>query len=200
VLVTGGAGFVGSSVAEALLARGDDVVIVDEMNDYYDVTMKESNLIRLQELYPEEGRLVIYRGNICDMPLMQSIFENERPQWVCHMAARAGVRPSIDDPFIYNQSNIVGTTLLISTDGTSFQVQIENFVFASSSSVSAGASPLISPEDENVDNPVSPYAATKKACELVHLPSSVQFERVGASLLHRVRPPWQSRHGAVPIR
>ena len=84
VLVTGGAGFVGSSVAEALLARGDDVVIVDEMNDYYDVTMKESNLIRLQELYPEEGRLVIYRGNICDMPLMQSIFENERPQWVCH--------------------------------------------------------------------------------------------------------------------
>ena len=164
VLVTGGAGFVGSSVAEALLARGDDVVIVDEMNDYYDVTMKESNLIRLQELYPEEGRLVIYRGNICDMPLMQSIFENERPQWVCHMAARAGVRPSIDDPFIYIQSNIVGTTLLMELAA---KFKIENFVFASSSSVYGGSKSTYFSEDENVDNPVSPYAATKKACELL---------------------------------
>lgn len=164
VLVTGGAGFVGSSVAEALLARGDDVVIVDEMNDYYDVTMKESNLNRLKELYPEEGRLVIYRGNICDMPLMHSIFENERPRWVCHMAARAGVRPSIDDPFIYIQSNIVGTTLLMEL---SAKFNIDNFVFASSSSVYGGSKSTYFSEDENVDNPVSPYAATKKACELL---------------------------------
>lgn len=164
VLVTGGAGFVGSSVAEALLARGDNVVIVDEMNDYYDVTKKESNLTRLHELYPEEGRLVIYRGNICDMSLMITIFENERPQWVCHMAARAGVRPSIDDPFIYIQSNIVGTTLLMEL---AHKYKIQNFVFASSSSVYGGSKSTYFSENENVDNPVSPYAATKKACELL---------------------------------
>ena len=164
VLVTGGAGFVGSSVAEALLARGDDVVIIDEMNDYYDVTMKESNLTRLKEMYPREGRLVIYRGNICDMTLMRSIFETERPEWVCHMAARAGVRPSIDDPFIYIQSNIVGTTLLMEL---SAKYGGRNFVFASSSSVYGGSKSTYFSEDENVDNPVSPYAATKKACELL---------------------------------
>jgi len=113
VLVTGGAGFVGSSVAEALLARGDDVVIVDEMNDYYDVRMKENNLNRLRELYPEEKRLAIYRGDICDEQLMLDLFERERPQWICHMAARAGVRPSIQDPYVYIHSNIVGTTLLM---------------------------------------------------------------------------------------
>ncbi|KAL3823765.1 hypothetical protein ACHAXA_004858 [Cyclostephanos tholiformis] len=164
VLVTGGAGFVGSSVAEALLARGDDVVIVDEMNDYYDVNMKESNLRRLQDMYPREGRLVVYRGNICDLTLMRSIFENERPGWVCHMAARAGVRPSIDDPFIYIQSNIVGTTVLMEL---SAKFDVRNFVFASSSSVYGGSKSTYFSEDENVDNPVSPYAATKKACELL---------------------------------
>jgi UDP-glucuronate 4-epimerase len=164
VLVTGGAGFVGSSVAEALLARGDDVVIIDEMNDYYDVTMKESNLTRLQELYPQEERLAVYRGNICDMALMTSIFEKEQPQWICHMAARAGVRPSIDDPFIYIQSNIVGTTLLMEL---AHKYKVQNFVFASSSSVYGGSTSTYFSEDENVDNPVSPYAATKKACELL---------------------------------
>ena len=92
VLVTGGAGFVGSSVAAALLARGDDVVIVDEVNDYYDVRVKENNLHRLREMYPEENRLVIYRGDICDEDLMLQLFKKERPQWVCHMAARAGAR------------------------------------------------------------------------------------------------------------
>jgi UDP-glucuronate 4-epimerase len=126
--------------------------------------MKESNLNRLQELYPEEGRLVVYRGNICDVQLMTSIFENERPRWVCHMAARAGVRPSIDDPFIYIQSNVVGTTLLMELAA---KFKIENFVFASSSSVYGGSKSTYFSEDENVDNPVSPYAATKKACELL---------------------------------
>lgn len=88
VLVTGGAGFVGSSVAGALLARGDDVVIVDEMNDYYDVRIKENNLQRLREMYPEEKRLAIYRGDICDEDFMLRLFEKERPQWVCHGRTR----------------------------------------------------------------------------------------------------------------
>ncbi|KAL7538753.1 hypothetical protein ACHAXR_008776 [Thalassiosira sp. AJA248-18] len=164
VLVTGGAGFVGSSIAEALLARGDDVVIIDEMNDYYDVRMKENNLQRLKELYPEEKRLSIYRGDICNEQLMHELFEKERPQWVCHMAARAGVRPSIQDPYVYIHSNIVGTTLLMEL---SHKFGVKNFVFASSSSVYGGSKSTFFSEEENVDTPVSPYAATKKACELL---------------------------------
>ena len=101
VLVTGGAGFVGSSTAAHLLERGDAVVIVDEMNDYYDVRIKENNLRRLRELCPDKQRLTIYKGDICDEEFMLQLFEKERPQWVCHMAARAGVRPSIQDPYVY---------------------------------------------------------------------------------------------------
>lgn len=164
VLVTGGAGFIGSNVAELLLSRGDDVVIVDEMNDYYDVSIKEANLRLLQEAYPEEGRLKIYRGDICDSELMERIFESEQIKWVCHMAARAGVRPSIQDPFVYIHSNIKGTTQLMEL---SHRYGIENFVFASSSSVYGGSKSTFFSEDENVDNPVSPYAASKKACELL---------------------------------
>jgi len=164
VLVTGGAGFIGSNVAEYLLSRGDDVVIIDEMNDYYDVTIKEANLRLLEESYPEEGRLKIYRGDICDEDLMEQIFQTEQPKWVCHMAARAGVRPSIQDPFVYIHSNIKGTTQLMEL---SHKYGVENFVFASSSSVYGGSKSTFFSEDENVDNPVSPYAASKKACELL---------------------------------
>jgi UDP-glucuronate 4-epimerase len=164
VLVTGGAGFIGSNVAEYLLSRGDDVVIVDEMNDYYDVRIKESNIRLLQERYPEKGRVTFYRGDICDETLMKDIFETERPKWVCHMAARAGVRPSIQDPFVYIHSNIKGTTQLMEL---SHKYGVENFVFASSSSVYGGSKSTFFSEEENVDNPVSPYAASKKACELL---------------------------------
>lgn len=164
VLVTGGAGFIGSHVAEYLLARGDDVVIVDEMNDYYDVRIKEANLQLLRSNYPEKNRVSIYKGDICDEEFMASIFEKEQPKWVCHMAARAGVRPSIQDPFVYIHSNIKGTTLLMEL---SHKFGVENFAFASSSSVYGGSKSCYFSEDENVDNPVSPYAASKKACELL---------------------------------
>ena len=163
VLVTGGAGFIGSHVAKALLERGDDVVIVDEVNDYYDVSLKETNLRLLQEQY-DESRLVVYRGDICDAERMEEIFETERPEWVCHMAARAGVRPSIQDPYIYIHSNIEGTTRLMEL---SAKYGVKNFVFASSSSVYGGSKSTFFSEDEVVDNPVSPYAASKKACELL---------------------------------
>lgn len=164
VLVTGGAGFVGSSTARALLERGDAVVIVDEMNDYYDVRLKENNLRSLRELCPDKERLTIYKGDICDEEFMLSLFEKERPQWVCHMAARAGVRPSIQDPYVYIHSNIRGTTHLMEL---SHKFGVKNFVFASSSSVYGGSKNTFFSEDENVDNPVSPYAASKKACELL---------------------------------
>ncbi|GKY96774.1 hypothetical protein MPSEU_000636800 [Mayamaea pseudoterrestris] len=163
VLVTGGAGFIGSHVADYLLARGDDVIILDEMNDYYDVRIKEGNLRLLKSKYGSE-RLKIYKGDICDEDLVSRIFETEQPKWVCHMAARAGVRPSIQDPFVYIHSNIKGTTLLMEQ---SVKHGVENFVFASSSSVYGGSKSTYFSEDEVVDNPVSPYAATKKACELL---------------------------------
>jgi UDP-glucuronate 4-epimerase len=164
VLVTGGAGFVGSHVAEYLLNRGDDVVIVDEVNDYYDVKIKMANLDHLRKLCPDEKRLSIYKGDICDEQFMLDVFEKERPEWVCHMAARAGVRPSIQDPFIYIHSNIKGTTQLMEL---SHKFGVKNFVFASSSSVYGGSKSTYFSEEENVDNPVSPYAASKKACELL---------------------------------
>mmetsp|Transcript_14568 Transcript_14568/g.17721 ORF Transcript_14568/g.17721 Transcript_14568/m.17721 type:complete len:427 (+) Transcript_14568:375-1655(+) len=171
VLVTGGAGFIGSSVAEYLLDRGDDVVIVDELNDYYDVTIKEMNLqllrnkVKGKNVSPEGGaRLSIYKGDICDEDFMLNVFETERPEWVCHMAARAGVRPSIQDPYVYIHSNIRGTTNLMEM---SHKFNVKNFVFASSSSVYGGSSSTYFSEEESVDNPVSPYAASKKACELL---------------------------------
>lgn len=163
VLVTGGAGFIGSHVAQLLLKRGDDVVIVDEMNDYYDVNIKETNLRLLTEEFGTE-RVSIYRGDICDPVLMHTLFEKERPEWVCHMAARAGVRPSIQDPYVYIHSNIKGTTHLLEL---SHKFGVKNFVFASSSSVYGGSKSTYFSEDEVVDNPVSPYAASKKACELL---------------------------------
>ena len=105
VLVTGGAGFIGSHVAQLLLERGDKVVIIDEMNEYYDVTIKQTNLDLLQQAYGDTGRLKIYKGDICNVELMTVIFEMEQPKWVCHMAARAGVRPSIEDPYVYIHSS-----------------------------------------------------------------------------------------------
>ena len=165
VLITGGAGFIGGHVAARLLSRGDDVVIVDEMNDYYDVRIKESNLSLLLDQYgADSGRVAIYRGDICDEEFITDVFEKERPEWVCHMAARAGVRPSIQDPFVYIHSNIKGTTQLMEL---SHKFGVQNFVFASSSSVYGGSKSTYFSEDENVDNPVSPYAASKKACELL---------------------------------
>jgi UDP-glucuronate 4-epimerase len=164
VLVTGGAGFIGSHVAEYLLERGDDVIIIDEVNDYYDTNIKESNLRLLRTKYPSTDRLKIYKGDICDAELMTMIFETDAPKWVCHMAARAGVRPSIQDPYVYIHSNIHGTTRLMEM---SAKYGVQNFVFASSSSVYGGSKSTYFSEDEVVDNPVSPYAATKKACELL---------------------------------
>jgi len=137
---------------------------VDEMNDYYDVRIKEQNLRKLREICPDKKRLSIYKGDICDEQFMIDLFEQERPQWVCHMAARAGFRPSIQDPFVYIHSNIRGTTHLMEL---SHKYGVKNFVFASSSSVYGGSKNTFFSEDENVDNPVSPYAASKKACELL---------------------------------
>jgi UDP-glucuronate 4-epimerase len=161
-LVTGGAGFIGSHVAAHLLERGDRVVVVDEVNDYYDVRIKRNNLKMLKATYGD--RVAIYEGDICDADLMSRVYENEAPNFVCHLAARAGVRPSIQDPYVYIHSNVEGTTRLLDLARAN---GCEHFVFASSSSVYGGSNKEVFSEDDVVDFPVSPYAATKKACELI---------------------------------
>ena len=138
---------------------GDKVIIVDEMNDYYDVRLKQTNLEYLFRKYGSD-RCIIYRGDICDVDFISDIYERERPTHVCHLAARAGVRPSIIDPYIDVHSNIEGTTRLLDL---SRQYKVKNFVYASSSSVYGCSEKEVLTESDVVEKPVSPYAATKKA-------------------------------------
>jgi UDP-glucuronate 4-epimerase len=161
VLVTGGAGFIGSHVAEYLLERGDRVIIVDEMNDYYDVAIKQQNLNILKM---KSNDVAIYIGDICDLEFISDVFAKEKPSHVCHLAARAGVRPSIIDPYIYVHSNIEGTTRIIDLARQYF---CANFVFASSSSVYGNCPKEVLCESDSVVQPVSPYAMTKMSCELL---------------------------------
>jgi len=163
VLVTGGAGFIGSHVSEFLLRRGDEVVVVDEVNDYYDTRIKRGNVKLLSKLGGKK-RFHFHEGNLCDVDFITGVWEQHKPRLVVHLAARAGVRPSIQDPFIYIQSNIEATTRLLELARTHGS---DSFVFASSSSVYGGSMESVFKETDVVDFPVSPYAASKKACELM---------------------------------
>lgn len=160
ILVTGGAGFIGSNVTKKLLERGDSVVCVDEFNDYYSPKIKELNVAQ----FSDNEDYTLYRGTITDYEFLKSIFEKERIQRVIHPAARAGVRPSLENPFIYEDTNIKGTLNLLHL---SKEFGIENFVLFSSSSVYGNSPKAPFCETDPVDNPISPYAATKKATELL---------------------------------
>ena len=160
ILVTGVAGFIGSHTAEKLLERGETVIGIDEVNDYYDVEVKEAN-IRLLEEYEN---FTFYKTDICDKKVMDEIWQKYLPRRVIHLAARAGVRPSIDDPILYVKSNVEATTVLLELAA---KYGNDSFVFASSSSVYGGSQKSVFRETDIVDAPVSPYAATKKACELI---------------------------------
>mmetsp|Transcript_25018 Transcript_25018/g.59438 ORF Transcript_25018/g.59438 Transcript_25018/m.59438 type:complete len:458 (-) Transcript_25018:413-1786(-) len=173
VLVTGAAGFIGSHVSLALLERGDSVVVVDELNDYYDVEVKRGNLALLREKAQEMSErnggsphdlLSIYVGDVNNATLMTGVFERHRPGWVCHLAARAGVRPSIDDPLLYVRANVAGTTNMLEYSRLH---SVRNVVVASSSSVYGESGSTYFSEAEDVDYPVSPYAATKRSGELI---------------------------------
>lgn len=158
VLVTGAAGFIGSHVSEWLLRRGDRVVVVDEMNDHYDIRIKHSNLNMLIEL--GGANLTVYKGDVCDQAFITAVFEKERPTHICHLAARAGVRPSIQNPFVYVHSNVEGTTRMLELARV---YNVVNFVFASSSSVYGRSKLVVLSESDFTDSPISPYAATKKS-------------------------------------
>ncbi len=160
VLVTGAAGFIGNHVALRLLERGDEVVGVDNMNAYYDVGLKEARLRRIRSGLPFR----LARLDVADRAGMADLFAAEKPQRVVHLAAQAGVRYSLVNPHAYVDSNLIGFTNIL--EGCR-HAQVEHLVYASSSSVYGGNARLPFSEHDNVDHPVSLYAATKKANELM---------------------------------
>ncbi len=160
VLVTGAAGFIGSSLSRYLLARGDEVLGYDNVNDYYDPALKESRLARLQDM--KGFRFV--RAGLEDRPAMERAFEDFRPHRVVNLAAQAGVRYSIENPQAYVDSNIVGFVNILEACR---HHGVEHLVYASSSSVYGANTKLPFSVDDSVDHPVSLYAATKKSNELM---------------------------------
>jgi len=160
VLITGGAGFIGSHTAEALIDQGCEIAIVDDLNDFYDPAIKQRNL----ELIKQRSDAAFFCCDICDRERLEKIFSDFKPRSVIHLAARAGVRPSLKDPLLYQEVNVNGTINLLEL---SCRHEVENFVFASSSSVYGLNSKVPFSESDPVDKPISPYAITKRAGELL---------------------------------
>lgn len=165
VLVTGAAGFVGGHTAQQLLLRGDDVIAIDNLNSYYDNEIKFSCLDILRETAkkPGSGKLFVHVLDICDKDILTKVFKEEKPDIVCHLAAQAGVRYSIEHLDSNIATNIVGT---INIFQNCRDFGIKNVVAASSSSVYGKDSTAPFSEDQRCDTPISPYAATKRSCEL----------------------------------
>jgi UDP-glucuronate 4-epimerase len=160
VLVTGSAGFIGSTLTHQLLDRGDEVIGVDNLNDYYDVSLKQARLARLEgrEGFSHHGL------DVQDSARMRDLFESRRPERVVHLAAQAGVRYSLENPAAYIDANMVGFGVVLESCR---HLGVEHLVYASSSSVYGANTKIPFSVHDNVDHPVSLYAATKKANELM---------------------------------
>lgn len=166
ILVTGAAGFIGSHSVRALLARGDEVTGIDNFNDFYDPAIKEAQAQALLQ----NPRFRLVRGSILDPAAREACFAEHHFDGVIHLAAWAGVRPSIQRPALYQRENIEGTVALMDTlrlDSQRQGLPLPKLVFASSSSVYGCNEKVPFAETDFVDEPISPYAATKKACELL---------------------------------
>jgi len=160
ILVTGAAGFIGMHTSERLLARGDEVIGVDNLNDYYDVRLKEARLARLQG----KPGFRFHKLSVEDREGMAKLFATEKPQRVIHLAAQAGVRYSLTNPHAYVDANLQGFLNIL--EGCRHN-GVEHLAYASSSSVYGGNTKMPFSEHDNIDHPVSLYAATKKANELM---------------------------------
>lgn len=160
ILVTGTAGFIGSTLAMKLLERGDEIIGLDNVNDYYDVNLKEA---RLERVKAYDGFTEI-RADLEDTGTIEKLFKEHQPERVVHLAAQAGVRYSLENPRAYIDTNIVGTLNIL--EGCRHN-KVENLVYASSSSVYGANTNMPFSIHNNVDHPVSLYAATKKANELM---------------------------------
>jgi len=184
VLVTGAAGFIGMHVATQLLARGDEVVGIDNLNDYYEVSLKKARLARLQE-HPSFRFEAL---DVADRPALEREFERGGFTHVVHLAAQAGVRYSITHPHAYGQANLVGFLNVLEACR---QQRVKHLVYASSSSVYGGNVRMPFREDDGVDHPVSLYAATKKANELMAHTYSHLYEMPTSGLrFFTVYGPW----------
>lgn len=178
VLVTGAAGFIGSHVSEKLLERGDEVVGIDNVNDYYPVDYKRENI----DLLGKHAHFSFVEKDICDREEVVRLFQQKKFTHVAHLAARAGVRPSIADPYIYEETNVQGTLNILQA---SVGVGLENIVITSSSSVYGNSRAIPFREDDSAtDRPISPYAATKKATEVL----SFTYHKLYGLNVNVVRP------------
>jgi UDP-glucuronate 4-epimerase len=160
ILVTGTAGFIGNHLALKLLERGDEIIGIDNLNDYYDVNLKKARLARILDY----KNYTDIRADIADRETMETLFKQHQPQRVVNLAAQAGVRYSIENPYAYIDSNIVGFINIL--EGCRHQ-KIEHLVYASSSSVYGANETMPFSVHDNVDHPLSLYAASKKANELM---------------------------------
>ena len=158
ILVTGGAGFIGSHLVERLLVDGHRVTILDDLNDFYKPELKEANLRSVQAV----GLVEFHHGSICDRETVEHIMRCDRPDAVIHLAARAGVRPSLENPLLYEEVNVRGLMVILEACKKS---RVSKLVFASSSSVYGATNYIPFRETDSSYLPISPYAATKLAGE-----------------------------------
>jgi UDP-glucuronate 4-epimerase len=158
VLVTGGAGFIGSHLCGRLIEQGREVMVLDNFNDFYDPSIKRANI----GAFLDSGSFTLMEGDIRDRAVVEEAISRFRPQAVVHLVAMAGVRPSIEKPLYYYDVNVAGTAMILETIR---KHPVENFVFGSSSSVYGINEKLPFTEEDNLSKPVSPYAATKLAGE-----------------------------------
>jgi UDP-glucuronate 4-epimerase len=184
ILVTGAAGFIGFHLCKRLVADGHEVVGIDNVNAYYDPSLKEARLAILAGL---KG-FTFHRIDLCDHEGLRSIVARRQPARICHLAAQAGVRYSLTNPFAYQKSNNEG---FLSVIEIARHCRVENFVYASSSSVYGGNAKLPFSESDRVDNPLSLYAATKRSNELTaHCYSSLYGLNCSGLRFFTVYGPW----------
>ncbi len=160
ILVTGGAGFIGSRLSKYLLENNSEVIVIDDLNDYYDPAIKQANVDMLSTF----DNFTFYKGDIRSVQDMNAIFSNHKIEMVIHLAAKAGVRPSIQNPQLYYDVNVMGTLNILETMR---KYACRKMIFGSSSSVYGNNKETPFSEAHAVDNPISPYAATKKSGELL---------------------------------